>query len=70
MRPETIEILKKIEQQLFESEEHASVRAALSQSPQNSDVPEDVDDILDRIKEYAPAMQQFVESFITSPTIR
>jgi cob(I)alamin adenosyltransferase len=67
MRTETAAMLKDLEYELFESEEHASTRAVLNMSPQNDGESEDIDTILDRIDEYAPATQQLINSFLKIP---
>jgi len=69
MRPETAEMLQKLEYELFESESHASTRAVLNGAPKNSGEPEDIDTIFTRIDEYAPSMRQFVDTFLTIPSV-
>ena len=66
MKPETAEILKKLEYELFESEEHASTRAVLNTAPKNDGISEDIDAVFARIEEYAPAMREFIDSFLIS----
>ena len=67
MKPETAETLKELEHELFESEEHAPVRAFLSDSPKNDGKSEDIDVIFDRIEKNAPAMRKFVNSVLNIP---
>ena len=70
MKPETAKMLKELEYELFESEEHASTRAILNVAPQNDGELENVDTILDRVEEYAPAMQQLVNYFLKIPAVQ
>ena len=64
MKLETIEMLKELEYELFESEEHAPVRDFLNDSPKNDSEPEDIDIIFDRIEKRTPAMRKFVNSVL------
>jgi hypothetical protein len=67
MKPETAEMLQKLEYELFESEEHASTRAVLNCAPKNSGDFEDIDTVFDRIDEYVPSMQRFIDTFLKIP---
>jgi len=65
MRPKTAEMLKQVEYGLFESDKYAPVRTALHTPPTNNDdEPEDIDNVLDRIEEFAPDMRNFVDSLL------
>ena len=64
VKPETAKMLRELEYELFESEEHASTRAILNASPQNDGGLEDIDTVLNRIDEYTPSMQQLVNHFL------
>ena len=64
MKPETAEMLKNLEYELFESEEYAPVRALLYSAPKNDGGKEDSDVLLDRVDEYTLGMQRFVDSFL------
>jgi len=69
MGPETAKMLKEMEYEFFESDEYASTRAVLCGAPKNDGEPEDIDVVFDRIDKYAPAMREFVHSFLyASPT--
>ena len=70
MKPATAKMLKELEYELFESEEHASTRAILNAAPQNDGALEGIDTILDRIEEHAPAMQQIVNHFLRIPAVQ
>jgi len=64
MRPETAERLNRIQHEFFDSDEYASVRTVLFSAPKNYDEMEDLDTVLDRIKEFGPDMRKFVDSFL------
>ena len=67
MKPETAEVLKNLEYELFESEEYAPVRTLLYGAPKNDGGIEDADELFGRVDEYTPGMQRFVDSFLDSP---
>jgi hypothetical protein len=67
MKPETAEMLRNLEHELFESDEYAPVRAILYSAPKNDGDEEDTDELLDRVDRYTPGMQRFVDSFLNSP---
>jgi len=64
MKPETAALLKEMEHEFFESDEYAPLRAGLFSTPKNDDEPEELDVVFDRIDEYAPAMHNFIDSFL------
>ena len=57
-------MLKNLEYELFESEEYAPVRSLLYSAPKNDGGTEDADGLLNRVDEYTPGMQRFVDSFL------
>ena len=70
MKPETAKMLKELEYEMFESEEHASIRAMFSDAPRNDGKLEDIDVVLDRIDNMAPALIEFVNTLINIPTAK
>ena len=63
MKPETSQLLDDTRRRLFESDEFRVSRELVQWVETNSGEPDDVDEILDRIERFAPAMQQWADSF-------
>jgi len=66
MRPETSQLLDDTQRRLFESDEFRVSRELVQWVETNSGELDDVDEILDRIERFAPAMQQWADSFNSS----
>jgi len=63
MKPETEHLLTDTKRRLFESDEFRVSRNLIRWTQRNSDKPEELDVLLDRIDRFAPAMRQWADSF-------
>ena len=63
MKPETERLLEATRQRLFESDEFRVNRELVQWIQPNAGESDDLDTLLDRIDRFAPAMQQWANSF-------
>ena len=63
MTPETEQLLEDTRRRLFESEEFRVNRELIQWVQPNSGDTDDLDSLLDRADLFAPAMQQWADSF-------
>jgi hypothetical protein len=63
MNPATEKLLEDTRQRLFESDDFRVNRELVQWVQPNTGDPDDLDTLLDRIDRFAPAMQQWANSF-------
>ena len=68
MKPEIEKLLEDTRQRLFESDEFRVNRELVQRVQPNSGESDELDVLLDRIDRFAPAMQQWANSFNESQT--
>ena len=63
MKPETAKLLEETRRRLFETDEFQASRDLIQWTQPNSGEPENLDVLLDRVEQYAPAVKQWANSF-------
>ena len=63
MQKKTEKLLEATKQRLFQSDEFRVSRDLIRWTQRNSDKPEELDVLLERIDRFAPAMRQWADSF-------